>query len=95
MQNGELLKSTTRRGEIPGTSERTMDNTTYLRGNKARYTGTITPNGWHEVVMLEGPDAGKIKVTLRGPDGVNPFASTARKEYAEAQAQFRKLNGAK
>ena len=45
----------------------------YINGNEAEYTGeTMELHGglFYEIRMLEGADAGKVKVTLRAPGEV-------------------------
>lgn len=63
---------------------------TYFKGNKAKYIGRMA-EGFYELLMLEGHDKGKIKLTSKSPDGVDLYAQRAKKEWLECQSDFRKL----
>ena len=71
-----------------------MNTTTYINGNKGTYTGeTQTLHGatFYNVLMAEGPLAGKIAVTRRGPDGSDPWAAENKARRTEQQSQFARL----
>lgn len=67
---------------------------TYINGNKGTYTGeTQVLHGglFFNVLMEEGPMAGKIALTMRGPDGSDPWAEKAKAEWKAQQAAFARL----
>jgi len=67
---------------------------TYIRGFKGFYTGEtqIIHGGlFHNVEMVEGPDIGKIKVTMTTPEGFNPSHEQSKKDWKDLQDGFSRL----
>lgn len=78
----------------PGKSAALARQETYLKGDRAEYTGNVV-DGFHEVEMMEGIHKGEKKLTSRGPEGEQPFAERNKAEYQEMQDGFRRLAMAK
>jgi len=68
---------------------------TFIKGDRAEYTGTVQilhGGTFYTVEMMEGADAGKLRLTQRGPDGSDPYAEQHKSDWTEAQRQFRRLH---
>lgn len=59
---------------------------TYLKGDLAEHTGKVTPDGFHEVEMMEGHSKGQMKVVPYAPGKEKEFTD---KRAAEKQAEFK------
>lgn len=67
---------------------------TYFKGDRIAYTGTQAPDGFYGFKYLDGEKAGQEGVTARGPQGEDPYAERAKKEWTDQQEGFRRLRSA-
>lgn len=65
---------------------------TYINGDRAEFTGNTHENGMHEYEFMEGHRKGEKGHTARGADGSDPYAERGKKEWADQQADFKKLD---
>ena len=71
-----------------------MNPTTYHNGDAATFTGEtkIIHGGlFHAARLTEGRRTGEIIWMARGPDGFDPFAERAKRDFQESQAGARRL----
>ena len=71
-----------------------MNKTTYINGDEAEYTGetrTLSGGLFYVVKFTEGRKTGEEAVTMRTPDGCDPWAAAAKADRAEMQAGFSRL----
>ena len=85
-KNLDKLKSTDK-----DTTKDTPRGETYVRGDRAEYTGNVSPEGLHEVEIMEGHRKGEMAL-VSSPEQQQERAKQKQAEWQDQQAQFSNLH---